>query len=144
MARRDWLLLALADAGEQGHSPAQIQKTMFVFWKGTERVLSPQEFYNFVPHNYGPFDAAIYQDIEMLAMVGLSEIVRSPSPGGRIYRVTQLGLQHSEQLRLELPGDAVRYLAEAVTWVKSKSFVDLVRTIYQNWPEYRENSIFVD
>lgn len=144
MSRCDWLLLALAEAGPRGHSPIQIQKTMFVFWKGTERVLPGDAFYDFVPHNYGPFDAAIYRDLDLLALAGLVEIDRTASRGGRIYRATPAGMEHAAQYRREQPEVVVRYLAEAVSWVQRKSFVDLVRSIYRNWPEYRQNSIFVD
>src|SRR5437773_8648050 len=68
MSRRDWLLVALTEAGDRGLSPVQIQKTMFLFKNGTDRVLDEDQFYDFRPYNYGPFDSQIYRDLEDLAM----------------------------------------------------------------------------
>lgn len=142
MARRDWLLLALDAAGDRGLSPVQVQKSMFLFWKGAETILSEGEFYDFVPYNFGPFDLAIYNDIEAMERDGLVRILNRNATAERLYTIRSVGSMESKQVKHSDPITA-DYIGKVVRWVQAKPFPDLLRYIYRKWPEYRENSIFV-
>jgi hypothetical protein len=141
MSKRDWLLLALDEAAQHGLSPVQVQKTMFLFWKGTQRVLNEDQFYEFSAHNFGPFSSDIYRDLDLLSGAGLVRIDRAPAPADRNYRITERGSRRVEQRVFN--ERAALYLRETVPWVLRRSFSQLVRHIYERWPEYRKNSIFV-
>jgi hypothetical protein len=143
MARRDWLLSALAAAGDSGLSPVQVQKTMFLFWKGAERSLDPSEFYLFTPYNFGPFDAQIYTDLERMEATDWVRIFNPYSGANRLYVITRAGEEQAARAQ-QADASAASYIFEVVQWVKRKSFSELLRTIYRKWPEYRRNSIFVD
>lgn len=139
--RRDWLLIALDGAGDNGLSPVQVQKTMFVFWKGAERRLGADEFYNFEAYNFGPFDASIYQDLERMEMEGLCRILNPRSTAARLYLITDTGRDNARRLRSG-KRSTCEYVDSVVQWVRRKSFPELLRAIYRKWPEYRRNSIF--
>jgi uncharacterized protein len=142
-AKTDWLLVALAASGQGMLSPVQIQKTMFIFKQGAKAVLSTDNFYDFIPYNYGPFDAAIYRDLDVLEMGGLTQVFNRYHGGQRRYGITPAGRQ-----KADLVGTGndhlTDYLAQVTQWVEGKSFADLIRAVYQQWPEFRANSVFVD
>ena len=100
-------------------------------------------FYTFVPYNYGPFDAAIYHDLSRLAERGL---VYSDPAAGRSWKsfsITAEGLQAAQAIRAQADPNAVSYLERVVDWVSSLSFPSLVRAIYDKYPQFKANSVFV-
>jgi hypothetical protein len=141
--KTDWLILALAEAEEGSLSPVQVQKALFVFKEGAGRNLPNDSCYNFVPYNYGPFDSQIYEHLSTLQFGGLVHIVNPTSSAQRRYVITQRGMAQAHRTRQEDPRHA-SYMKDVVNWVQRHSFSDLVRAIYQRWPEYRQNSVFVD
>ena len=144
MNRRDWLLLLLADAGDPGGERdavdrVRLQKGLFVL--GRHWTLRPPAFYDFQPYYYGPFDKDVYRDAEALAAEGFVEIV----PGRYVaYRATKAGLTHAATLRRSsgLSDAQAQFLRVIRSWVQRLDFNTLVRAIYQQWPDMRQNSIF--
>ncbi len=98
MKPQDWTLLAISAAKGRGLSPIQLQKSLFLLERRLSKEELGEQFYEFVPYNYGPFDVKIYQD--------------------------------------------AKYLDEVVTWILGLSFRDLVRAIYEAYPQFRANSVF--
>ena len=98
------------------------------------------EFYNFVPYNYGPFDAAIYRDIDVLVLAGLVEKLG----GGRwpLYSATESGRERARKLAKTTDKEGIEYLRSVVRWVSSVSFQQLLRSIYAKYPKYAKNSLF--
>jgi DNA-binding PadR family transcriptional regulator len=143
MKRRGWLLLALDTAGRDGLDPVQVQKSLFLLSKKRGNEVGP-EFYSFEPHNYGPFSRDIYDDLDRLDKRGYVVSVRAPSVAWPLYFVTPEGHQRARALRGKAAGTAVSYLERAVRWVKGLSFNELIRSIYEHYPEYRAKSIFRD
>ncbi|HEV3448323.1 MAG TPA: hypothetical protein VG099_27045 [Gemmataceae bacterium] len=141
MNRSDWTLLTISAAKGQPLSPVQLQKAMFLLWKNLPQVFGI-ESYRFVPHNYGPFDARVYSDAEMLARQGLVYIMTRSSGGWSEYGATPLGLNKANEIERHVDPQVRQYLFQIVDWVRQLSFQDLVRSIYQAYPEYRANSVF--
>src|SRR5947199_8004379 len=75
MPRQDWILMALAQ--KTPLDPVQIQKALFLMGREMADEVG-QDFYQFRPYNYGPFDQRIYQDIEQLALRGHIAITQEP------------------------------------------------------------------
>lgn len=123
-------------------SPVQIQKAMFLMAKEAEREVG-RGFYRFKPYNYGPFDAAIYDDLEELARTDLVAIEISPNRRWHSYSVTAAGRQRSAEIRESAKAETLEFLKRVVEWVCARSFSSLVRAIYEKYPEYRTNSVFV-
>ncbi len=140
MNRRDWLLLAVAAAEDEGLDPVQLQKSLFLLGEKRKQEVGP--FYEFEPHNYGPFSKDIYAHATALVDNGYLTKEKQPSYSWSIIRITEQGRRAARTLRREAPEEALAYLERAVDWVKGQSFYDLVRSIYRHFPEYRTNSIF--
>jgi len=143
MNRKDWLLLAIASAGTSGLSPVQLQKSLFLLGRKRKKYVGA-DFYEFEPHNYGPFSKDIYTDADLLGAAGYVTKERQPGKSWSVFRPTDAGGAVARKLRPSVPKEALSYLVEAVPWVKGQSFYDLVQTIYKHYPEYRANSVFRD
>lgn len=137
--RTDWLLLALHHAGEQGLSPVQLQKSLFLLSREVPDDVGVGA-YQFIPHNYGPFSRDIYADADALSRRGLVDI----QMGGPYshYAITETGKQRLREVEHDFPNRAYEYLSDVVRWTQKQSFSALVRAIYDKYPEYRVNSVF--
>jgi uncharacterized protein YwgA len=140
MERRDWLLLALHFGGKRGLSPVQLQKALFLLAIEVPEVR--QDFYEFVPHNYGPFSKQIYLDAEALGANGCAAI--EPHGSYSQYLITEAGREHLKAIegRGGFSERAYNYLDDVVAWTQRQSFSSLIRAIYEKYPEYRVNSVF--
>lgn len=141
MNRIDWNLLVLAAAEGKSLTPAQFQKVIFLLQKKFPNAIPSG--YSFCPYNYGPFDVDVYRDAEELAQQGFAHIRRS-SGGWRMYAATDTGLERAKTLLRNADPNAVDYTRRAVSWARSLSFRDLVKSIYEAFPEMKANSIFKD
>jgi len=132
-------MLAIGSAKGRGLSPVQLQKVLFLLGKELPTVVGT-DFYHFQPYNYGPFDKAVYQDAEGLSYAGYVSIASS----GRIteYSATPEGSDYAEQIRARAPRLGTEYLTKIVEWAQSLTFSELVRAIYNKYPQYRVNSVF--
>lgn len=137
--REDWLLLALHYAQEHGLSPVQIQKSLFLLGAEMRREVGP-DFYDFIPHNYGPFSREIYVDAKQLAERGLLTI--EPRKTYSQYIITDGGRHRVRDIENEFSPRASAYLSQVVGWTRRQSFSALVRAIYAKYPDYRRNSVF--
>jgi hypothetical protein len=138
MMRKDWTLLVIAAAAGQPVSPVQLQKALFLLG---ENLQLGAGFFHFTPYDYGPFDSAVYSEAESLDREGLVRI-ETPPFSYREYRATDDGRARADILRQQLPEGVASYLDQVVTWVRSRSFNDLVRAIYQAYPKMKANSVF--
>ena len=143
LSRSDWLLAVLNASELKQLSPVQIQKLMFLLSEKAKSLVSRSNFYEFEPHNYGPFSKQVYDDLLVLQISGNVRLIpESPSSAYRKYELTSAGEDFAESL---ITDDKVTaYLSSLVSWVENKSFSDLLRSIYQLFPSYKKNSIFVD
>jgi hypothetical protein len=139
--RSDWLLLALAHRRGASMTPVQIQKTMFLMSMEAAHQVGP-EFYQFVPYNYGPFDASIYHDLSQLAEQGLVYGDAAVGRNWKAFGITARGLEAASEIRAQADKNAVSYLERVVDWVSSLSFPVLVRAIYDKYPQFKANSVF--
>lgn len=141
--RQKWALLAISYADKQGLTPAQLQKSLFLFQKAFGRQVG--DFYEFTPYNYGPFDKSVYTDAEALItdkLVGKAD--GNANHTWSIYAITSAGKSKADELLGELDPKMSRHLKKIVTWAQGLSFQQLISTIYQHYPEYKVNSVFKD
>ena len=141
MERKDWTLLALAAAEGQTLTPVQLQKVLFLLGKKIPGAVGT-EFYEFHAYNYGPFDSQVYVDAEELGRDSL--VVISPVSGQRWseFSISKLGLDRASEVAKQADEKAVEYLGRVVEWARKKSFAELVRAVYHEYPEFRKNSVF--
>ncbi len=143
MCRRDWNLVVLASARGEPLSPLQLQKSLFLLGRNLPASVIGDDFYNFEPYNYGPFDARVYSDAAKLAFDGLATRLESGRRWTE-YAATPKGMDRARQLEATVPTSISDYVKSLVSWVRSQSFPSLVRTIYRLYPEMRVNSVFDD
>lgn len=141
--RANWLLGALAASNGDPLTPVQVQKVMFLLDKRAPSLLG-KGFYQFRPHNYGPFSAEIYKDLEALEREGLVRVdTAEPGRSWPVYSATGDGIRAAEAWRSNISPQAWAFLRGLVQWARSLTFQQLVMAIYRAYPEQRANSIFV-
>lgn len=141
MNRADWLLLIIAAAKGQPLTPVQMQKIPFLVSKDLYTHL-PQDFYAFEPHDYGPFSNDISKDVTRLIEKGVVAFSINPVGYWKEYRVTEIGLATAQQLKTNIPNEAISYIENVTAWARALSFQEFVRAIYQKYPEYRKHGVF--
>jgi hypothetical protein len=142
LRNKDWTLLAIALADGGPLSPVQLQKTVFLFGKLLPDEVLPEDFYEFVPYNYGPFCREVYTDAEELAEEGLVQISSVMGHGYSQYSATPEGIEEGRSLLAFLEPYVAEHARVIVEWVRAQTFRGLVSTIYEKYPEYRANSVF--
>jgi hypothetical protein len=142
MHRRGVLLAVLAAAKGKPFGPAQIQKAIFLIDKNLPSIFDQNSRFDFLPYNYGPFDRDVYVEVERLRDAG--EAVIAPSPGGRwrTYAASDMGQKKGQEILTSMKVDSRRYVESIADWVLAQSFGSLVKSIYDAYPEMKQNSIF--
>ena len=139
MKRKYWTLLLLAEAAKSCRTLSAVRLQKLTFLLGathTEEV--GDTFYDHRPYRYGPFDAAVYGDVEELEREALAVVDSAGS--WKEYGATLAGCEHARSLPVE---DDVRdYVSRITEWALSLSFASLVRAIYDKYPEQQAHSVF--
>lgn len=139
MTKREVVLAALAPANRSSHSPVQVQKLLFLIDRNIPGEVGGPHF-DFQPYNYGPFDKAVYEELEALAQEGLVEICAGWK--WNEYRLTEAGQKAGESALSGLGSRAREYVQKVSQFVRTVSFTQLVSAIYRAYPEMRANSVF--
>lgn len=138
------ILAALAAAGTDAKfSPVQVQKLFFLLDKNIADHIGGAKF-GFKPYDYGPFDQAVYNQLDELGRIALVQVLHGDTPGKRRYTLTPAGAQEGGKQLSAYPGPARDYMAAVATWVRKLSFAQLVGSIYKAYPEMKVNSVFQD
>lgn len=141
MERKDITLLVIESAGDEGLSPIQIQKSLFLIGESHLPEL-PSDFYDFYPYNYGPFTEEVYDDVDVLVDEGMIAKVLKSGESWFRYVVTPKGRDRIQEIIKESSDELNKYAIETVKWVCSLSFSELLRAIYAKYPDYKINSVF--
>ena len=133
MNRMNWLLLLLGEELD----PIRIQKGMFLF--AMESGAPDEECYEFVPYNWGPCSFDIYDDLDSLHKDGLIE--RRPVPGKSWSRYQASAAGEAAATAIEEEGSPyAKYLDEIKGSIRTASFDNLLKRVYEKYPNYAVNS----
>lgn len=141
MERSAYMLAVMSSADMRPFSPVQVQKLFFIL----DRKLFEdpvKRYFGFQPYDYGPFDKAVYKELEALAQKHLVEIIVSQGASPRTYRLTFQGQKQGAEGLSGFPEATQQYIQEVVCFVRSLSFAQLVSSIYQAYPAMKQNSVF--
>jgi len=141
MERKDITLLVIESASDEGLSPIQIQKSLFLVAQSRLPELPP-DFYEFYPYNYGPFCEEVYHDADALVEEGMVFNIPVSGQSWARYIITPKGRIRAEEIRNGAAEDLTKYIKAIVEWVSSLSFSGLLRAIYAKYPDYSVNSVF--
>ena len=139
MERRRYVLAVMSAGDPPEYSPAQLQKLFFLMDREAAGHTGGP-YFNFRAYDYGPFDAAVYEEAEALAAQGLAVVDKSRLY--RVYSLTSSGLEQGRAALQEFTPAGREYAVRAANWVRSVSFNQLVSEIYKRYPEMKENSVF--
>lgn len=142
------LALMYAGDGEPIEGRTRLQKMVFLMQQrfqedGEEFIYS--DGYDFVPYDYGPFAAGLYDDLDDLEG-DLVESREEPIREGKtkyIYEITEDGQEFIKQHLSD--GEVRRILALAADIKKEYNDVwlsELIEDVYSRYPEFAENSIY--
>lgn len=140
LERKDWLVLFLGLPAESYPvDQIRVMKGMFLWSK--EGPQEAQQLYRFEPYNYGPFDTTVYRDLDVLESEGLIGVESYVGNRQRRYFLTPAGEQRASQLSARVLPKAMAKLRDIKRHVTSLPFADLLKSIYQRYPDYAVNSV---
>jgi hypothetical protein len=139
MTREEFVLAAMTPEAGYSYSPVQVQKLLFLLERQIPGALNGPHFH-FQAYHYGPFDSAVYHQLEQLAARGLVLIDRSSSP--RSFVLTAEGAAIGNRALDALPPQTREFIVRTCHFVRAQSFSSLVSAIYKAFPEMRVNSVF--
>lgn len=141
MNPQELILAALAASDGAVHTPVQVQKLAFLLTDKISQFTDGPQF-TFVPHDYGPFDGAVYRELQNLEADGLVDVTHCPNLRWRSYRVTPAGQNRGREILNGLDPKIGEFVRRLSKWLRSLSFAELVSAIYARYPEMKVNSVF--
>ena len=142
MDKEDFLVMVVAAGKDKPLTPVQVQKSLFLIAQQVPGL--PEDFYEFEPYHYGPFNRQIYQDADALRETGMVWRMKHERGGWTDTIATYSGRERAVELEKELDAEVVKYIHDVVEWTQRLSFSELVSAIYRDYPDYRQNSVFQD
>jgi DNA-binding PadR family transcriptional regulator len=140
LQREDWLLLFIGLPGGKFYTDqVRVMKGMFLFSK--EGPTSVRDLYDFSPYAYGPFDTAVYRDLNSLEAQGLIRCSAVFGTNRRVFELSGQGQQRCQQLVKDAPADALDALRGIKERVTSLSFVELLKFVYGKYPDYAARTV---
>lgn len=139
--RHYWPGVVLSLSPDHKLTPIQIQKSLFLIGENLRSLIGPG-FYTFEPHNYGPFSAEIYRDIDELCDEGFVSVRTVVGRDWNEYESTATGLEVASDIMSRIPALAQKYITEIVNWTRRTPFNELLGAIYKAYPKYASRSVF--
>lgn len=140
MDRKGLMLAALAAGGENAtFSPVQIQKLFFLIDREAAQLVGGP-YFSFEPYDYGPFDRAVYDQLDLLELCG--SVKATNGERYRVYSLTPQGYAEGVERLADIGPEASSYIKKVANWVRALSFQQLVAAIYKRYPDMKVNSVF--
>ena len=140
LKRSDWVLLFLgAESGPHGCDQIRVMKGLFLLSREPAHPLYGQ--YQFEAYDYGPFDAAVYRDLDTLQLAGLVRVQRWLGSTRKTYELTEPGRLRVSQLREFVSRRQLVEIARVKRRVTSSDFNNLLQQIYSEYPDFARNSV---
>ena len=137
--RADIVLAAMAAGGVKArYDPVRVQKLYFLIDREISEFIGGP-YFHFKPSHYGPFDIAVYEDLDELAEQGKINIDTT----GRYnrYSLTDSGHARGAAVLSALPEPAARYIEDAAKWIRFVPFKHLLSAIYRQYPDMAVNNV---
>lgn len=139
--RADIVLAAMAAGGAGArYDPVRVQKLFFLIDREISDFIDGP-YFHFEPYHYGPFDKAVYEELDSLAEQG--EITVDTIGRYNRYSLTEPGHARGAAVLDTLPEPAARYMEDAAKWVRFVPFRHLLSAIYRQYPDMAVNSLIL-
>jgi len=120
MLRSRTVLMAMSANGRgASFDPVRIQKLLFLIDREAAAYVDGPHF-EFQPYLYGPFDKAVYEELDALRDDGKVLVRGADSP--RSYTLTASGHEDGAAGLAEIPTEARQYMEQAARWVLPGGF----------------------
>lgn len=137
--RQAWLLLLIgSDGGCQPVDQVRAMKGMFLL--DQQLFPSDRRLYHFDAYDYGPFDSAVYRDLDSLKISQLIDVASIPGSKRRVYRLSERGRIAFDEIARSKSEAELHRVKEIKLRVTSLGFDELLREIYREYPMYAVNS----
>jgi hypothetical protein len=127
-----------AGGPEARYDPVRVQKLFFLIDREISEFIDGPHFH-FEPYHYGPFDKAVYEDLDELAEQ--REINVDTTRRYNQYSLTEAGYERGVAVLNTLPEPAARYMEDAAKWIRLVPFKHLLSAIYRQYPDMAVNSV---
>jgi len=128
--------IALPEGKTNVLSPIQIMKGMFLI----KQELNVSNFYEFKPYLYGPCSLEVYEDIQRFVEENL--ILLLPSiRGWKLYTISSKGMEKFKAISKTMDEEFLENMRRIKKIVMEKSFIELLKYVYEKYPEFAINSI---
>jgi hypothetical protein len=142
MTRGDFILAVLATFSDANYTPVQLQKIFFLLDKNLDKQVKYSPGFNFIPYHYGPFDKGVYEELDGLEINNLVEVKYNGFNKLKNYHLTIQGQKVGNEALKYIDEKSIAYIKRINEFVKSLSFEQLIKAIYNEYPEMKANSIF--
>ena len=116
----------------------RIMKALFLLWRRAREI---RGFFQFEPYLYGPCSFEVYAVLEKLEEEGLIVQLPHPIPQWAKYHLTERGRDQANRAVEEIDRELRHQLEEITREVSRLSFYDLLKRVYDEAPEFAENSV---
>lgn len=139
--------LALLYAAEDNRISGRTRFQKLVFLTKEELASFDIDLYEFIAYDYGPFSKELLDDLEMFEQKGHVEINENRTFSGNTrydHKLTESGAQRFEELKQAEPKVQNLYQTaeKKVEEYNSMSLRQLLEYIYDEYDEYKENSVY--
>jgi len=144
--RERWILAVLWGIGTDKRSKSiwgtiRIQKLLFLLQndKNTPETALP---YNFYPYKFGPFDADIIEDLRQLEskfLINIRPLQTQNKFYSVAYELTDGGANVARKIFNSFPRN-IRDKIINLRYFNKLPFKELMRFIYENYPQYKKNA----
>ena len=149
--RRTDVVFLLFHHAKKIRGVTKVQKLLFLIEKETEFFDEYKESiaFNFAPYKMGPFSEHVYEELEFLLgldaieATSLDEPVRAHTDqdlGQKEFTITPKGEKIASQLSSQLESKYDDEIADIVQSYNNKPLKDLLKYVYQEYPDYAANS----
>ena len=118
----------------------RIQKAVFLLThRGSP---SWKTLYKYNPYNWGPYSSQLAADIGMLVAQGLLEVEDVPGSQHGAYRLTARGEARARDIWATMTPREMSFISSVRAYVTHRSFTQLLREVYAEYPEFATASYF--
>jgi uncharacterized protein YwgA len=119
----------------------QLQKLFFLLDRNIGDHLGGT-YFNFEPYHYGPFDRTVYLEIEKLVNKGLCAVTVNGNV--KKYYLTVEGQKAGDYVSHTIEESLFEYMKDVNSYVRRLSFQNLIKAVYEVYPEMKAKSVFYE
>jgi|HubBroStandDraft_1064217.scaffolds.fasta_scaffold78529_1 hypothetical protein len=150
--------------GEPVRGTTRLQKLLFLLWKEGRFYQAIPDLYGFEAYDFGPCMDDLYDDVDFSQDIGLIQVSEVPTGNEyedadeesflknfgirfpkrktrRDYSLTASGLEAGAELYAALQDDERERLVQIKKRFNSMPFFDLLRYVYQKYPNFAKKSV---